>query len=259
MVDVKVLPFKPLIVGANLMKQYEAVIEVMKSKGGYATLGNLYQEVFKIEKVKWGTKTPLASIRRIVQDERFFFKIKPGLWALKTEKEKVLHLFEIGKRRTPSATDFNHSYYQGLLLEIGKLKKFETFVPYQDKNKKYLEKPLKEVATVDQFYNFTYDHIIDKASTIDVSWFNERKFPQAFFEVEHSTDFKNSLLKFLELQDFSVDFRIVADKVREKQFHSALAFTAFKNIEHRVKFLPYDVVADLHVKTVELSLIEADL
>ena len=76
------------------MKQYEAVIEVMKSSGGYATLGNLYQKVFNIENVNWGTKTPFASIRRIVQDERFFFKIKPGLWALKEEKEKVLKLFD---------------------------------------------------------------------------------------------------------------------------------------------------------------------
>lgn len=241
------------------MKQYEAVIEVMKSKGGYSTLGDLYQEVFKIQNVKWGTQTPFASIRRIVQDDRFFFKIKPGLWALKAEKEKVMHLFDIQKKKTQAEGDFSHSYYQGLLLEIGKLKKFETFVPNQDKNKKYLAKPLKEVATVDQFYHFSYDHIVNKAATIDVSWFNERKFPQAFFEVEHSTDFKNSLLKFLELQDFNVDFRIVADKRREKQFRSALGSTAFRNIEHRIKFLPYDVVAELHVKTVELSLIEANL
>lgn len=241
------------------MKQYEAVIEVLKAKGGYSTLGDLYQEVFKVQNVKWGTQTPFASIRRIVQDDRFFFKIKPGLWALKSERERILRLFDIEKRKIQSEDDFSHSYYQGLLLEIGKLKKYETFVPNQDKNKKYLEKPLKEVATVDQFYNFTYDHVVNKASTIDVSWFNDRKYPQAFFEVEHSTDFKNSLLKFLELQDFNVDFRIVADKLREKQFRTALGFTAFRTIEHRVKFLPYDVVADLHVKTVELSIIEANL
>lgn len=252
----KIIPFNKLIVGDNLMRQYEAVIEVMKSNGGYATLGNLYQEVFKIENVKWGTKTPFASIRRIVQDDRFFFKIKPGLWALKSEKETVLSLFEIQKKKGDSDNQFNHSYYQGLLLEIGKLRKFETFVPNQDKNKKYLQRPLREFATVEQFYNFTYDYIIDKASTIDVSWFNERKFPQAFFEIEYSTDFKNSLLKFLELRDFNVDFRIVADKKREKQFNSTMTFTAFKNIEHRVKFLPYDVVAELHTKTIELSLIE---
>jgi len=57
------------------MKQYEAVIEIMKKNGRYSTLGNLYKYVFSIENFSWGTKTPFASIRRIVQDERFFFKI----------------------------------------------------------------------------------------------------------------------------------------------------------------------------------------
>ncbi|MDA8325306.1 MAG: hypothetical protein M0033_03715, partial [Nitrospiraceae bacterium] len=65
------------------MKQHEAVIKVMEDNGGYATLGLLYQGVPKIEECAWKTKTPFASIRRIVQDDRFFFKIKPGLWALK--------------------------------------------------------------------------------------------------------------------------------------------------------------------------------
>jgi len=60
------------------MKQYEAVIEVMEENGGYATLGFLNQKVLKIKDCKWNTKTPFASIRRIVQDPRFFFKIKPG-------------------------------------------------------------------------------------------------------------------------------------------------------------------------------------
>lgn len=238
------------------MKQYEAVIEVMKSRGGYATLGDLYQEVFKVENVKWGTQTPFASIRRIVQDERFFFKIKPGLWALKSEKQRVLRLFEIEKKKTATEREFNHSYYQGLLVDIGKLRHFDTFVPYQDKNKKYLSTPLGEMTTIDQFYRFTYDHVVNRAASVDVSWFNQRKFPHAFFEVEYSTDFKNSLLKFLELQDFNADFRIVADKAREKQYRSAMTMQAFKDIKHRVKFLPYDVVAELHVKTVELSIIE---
>lgn len=241
------------------MKQYEAVIEVMKANGGYSTLGKLYEDVFKIENVKWGSKTPFANIRRIVQDDRFFFKIKPGLWALNEEKEKVLKLFDIQKKEPEKEVEFNHSYYQGLLLEIGKLKNFQTFIPNQDKNKKYLERPLKEFATIDKYFNFTYDFIIDRASTIDVSWFNERNFPQALFEVEYSTDFKNSLLKFLELQDFNVDFRIVSDRKRQKQFDSTMTFNAFKRIENRVKFLPYDVVSELHTKTFELSLIEKEI
>jgi hypothetical protein len=254
----KLISFNKNLPGENLMKQYEAVIEVMKSNGGYSTLGNLYKKVFEIENVKWGSKTPFANIRRIVQDDRFFFKIKPGLWALKSEREKVFELFDIQKKKGAAETEFNHTYYQGLLLEIGRLRNYETFVPRQDKNKKYLEKPLKEFATLEKFYQFTYDHILNRASTIDVSWFNDRKFPHAFFEVEYSTGFKNSLLKFLELQDFNVEFRVVADKKQEKQFLSVMTYTAFKNIGHRVKFLSYDVVADLHIKTIELSLIQKD-
>ena len=60
------------------MKQYEAVTKVMEENGGFATLGCLYQNVLKVPNCEWKTKTRFASIRRIVQDERFFFKIKPG-------------------------------------------------------------------------------------------------------------------------------------------------------------------------------------
>ena len=64
------------------MKQYEAVIDTLKRLGGCATFGQLNQEVFKIKDCIWNTKTPFASIRRIVQDRKEIFRIRPGLWAL---------------------------------------------------------------------------------------------------------------------------------------------------------------------------------
>lgn len=48
------------------MKQYKAVIKAMEQNGGFATLGFLYQEALKIPGVEWKTKTPFATIRRIV-------------------------------------------------------------------------------------------------------------------------------------------------------------------------------------------------
>src|SRR5258705_10583300 len=60
------------------MKQHEAVILAMKQNGGYATLGQLYQTAPKISGSKWGTKTPFATIRRIVQEHDEFFKIRSG-------------------------------------------------------------------------------------------------------------------------------------------------------------------------------------
>ena len=55
------------------MKQNEAVLQAMEQSGGFATLGHLYQSVLKIPDCRWGTKTPFASIRRIVQEHHELF------------------------------------------------------------------------------------------------------------------------------------------------------------------------------------------
>jgi hypothetical protein len=240
----------------NCMKQYEAVISAMKENGGYATLGHLYEHVRKIDGVIWKTKTPFASIRRIVQDERFFFKIRPGLWALNDMKGKLPFAVFGKKDKTKSnEAEFSHSYYQGLLVEIGNMKGFRTTVPNQDKNRKFLEKPLVDLVTADSFYPFTYDKIVQRAQTIDVVWFNERKLPSSVFEVEHSTDIQNSLLKFVELQDFRIEFKVVADEVRRSEFEKKLCFEAFRPLEGRVNFISYQTVSEMHTKSHELKLI----
>jgi hypothetical protein len=82
------------------MKQHEAVLLAMKHNGGYATLGQLYQTAPKISGSVWGTKTPFATIRRIVQTHHEFFKIRPGLWALTSEKDRVLRLFARGEAKS---------------------------------------------------------------------------------------------------------------------------------------------------------------
>ena len=106
-----------------------------------------------------------------------------------------------------------------MLVEIGNLKEFQTYIPNQDKNKIYLGKRLEEIISVKDYYQFTYDRIIQRARTIDVTWFNVRKMPSMFFEVEHAADIYNSLLKFVELQDFYTDFYIVASDVRKKSLN----------------------------------------
>lgn len=232
------------------MKQHEAVIEAMRQNGGYATLGHLYRTATRIPGSHWGTKTPFASIRRIVQVyKKDFFKIRPGLWALASERAAVLSKLALdAKADARNLEEFNHSYYQGLLVEIGNLTNYETFVPHQDKNKSFLERRLSEVATLKEFYGFTYDSLLRRAKTVDVSWFNHRKFPEAFFEVEHSTDIQNSLLKFVEFQDFKIRFYIVADKLRLGEFQNKLRYTAFAPIRSGVSFLDYESLSDLHSK-----------
>lgn len=242
------------------MKQHEAVIKVMEQSGGFATLGYLNQEVLKVHGVEWKTKTPFASVRRIVQNEKFFFKIKPGLWALLSHKNKLpLEIFPTDIVSKSEQEVFNHSYYQGLLVEIGHLKKYETFVPNQDKNKKFLGKTLAEISSSENFHKFGYEHIIRKARTVDVCWFNMRKMPSVLFEVEHSTDIQNSLLKFVELQDYNTNFFIVADKARKAEYTDKLFLNAFMPIKTRVQFMDYDTLSEWHTKTFEIVSVENNL
>lgn len=239
------------------MKQYEAVIKVMEQNGGYATLGFLNQEVLKVPGIEWRTRTPFASIRRIVQDERFFFKIKSGLWALLSHKDKLPQHVKLSEKLPRQKQEvFNHSYYQGLLIEIGNLKNYETFVPSQDKNKQFLGKSLGETCSQRNFYNFGYPYTVQKTKTVDVSWFNARMMPEWLFEVEHSTDIQNSLLKFMELQDFNVNFRIVANKARQREYERKLALNAFTPINNRVQFIDYDDLSEWHTKTHEIVAVE---
>ena len=233
------------------MKQYEQIIEVMKNNGGYATLGFLNQ---KVDVYQWKSKTPFASIRRIVQDERYFFKIRPGLWALKEFEKIVLMKFKIEKTKNVDDNEiFNHSYYQGLLLEIGKLDGYSTFVPSQDKNKLFLDKTLGSIANSSTIFDFSYENITKRAKTIDVIWFNDRKMPYSFFEIEHNTDIQNSLIKFCDLQDFYSKFYIVSRQGRLKEYISKINYSVFKDIKERVKFIDYEFVSNLHSKKFELN------
>lgn len=105
------------------MTQTEQVIEVMRSNGGYATFGKLNQ---LIDFSSWATKTPQASVRRIVQQSDAFFRIQPGLWALREYQNEVLSKFNIKHNDKESEELFTHGYYQGILVEMGNLKKFTT-------------------------------------------------------------------------------------------------------------------------------------
>lgn len=231
------------------MKQYEAVIETLERLGGIGTLGDLNSEVFKIKDCKWNTKTPFASIRRIVQQTKGIYKIKPGLYALEKYRKQLEdkgYIVETDKNRNSEELNkFNHTYYQGILLIIGKYHDMNTFVPHQDKNKIFYDgRMLKELSTLQNIPQYSYSKIVERSSTIDIIWFNKRGMPHSFFEIEHSTDIQNSLLKFNDLRDFYTRMVIVADVKRKMEFENKLSFQSFTDLKKnkRVSFLSYDAL-----------------
>jgi len=243
------------------MKQYEAVQKVMEQNGGYATLGHLYEHVLDVPGCEWKTKTPFASVRRIVQvHPDIFFKVEPGLWALTAWQDRLPAGMQPAKKQTEAQREFSHSYYQGLIVQVGNLQNFETHVPPQDKNRAFLSRgTLGELASLRDIYAFSWPRLVRFANSVDVVWFNTRRMPAALYEVEHSTDMKNSLLKYVELQDFRSDMFIVADQSRSRQFEQTLLLTGFQDIREQVKFWTYQELAEYHANLVRLKVLESKL
>jgi hypothetical protein len=164
--------------------------------------------------------------------------VRPGLWALRSYQKK-LGLVENADKDT-SQVQQNHSYYQGILLSIGNLRGYKTFSPNQDKNRLFVNKPLKDIRGLQDIPKFSYDEIVQRCSTVDVIWFNNRLLLNSLFEVEHSTDFQNSLIKFSDLQDFNTRMMVVADDNRMREFTQRIQSSIFKEVSERVDFLSYE-------------------
>lgn len=184
----------------NSFKQKDFVLKAFEKIGPMATLGELYD---KTDISKWGTKTPFATIRRILQTNSEFFKIQPGLCGLSSQKNEILKKICIKNTTKIVDNKFTHTYYQGLITEIG---------------------------------------ILKFAKTVDIIWFNDRKMPNSFFEVEHTTDFKNSINKFFELQDFRANFYVVAKKERKKEFENIINSSIYLPIKKLLKFAAYESI-----------------
>ena len=229
------------------MTQPQAVIETIEMLGGVATLNQINQHVFEITDCQWGSKTPFASIRRIVRHTNGIYRIKPGLYALESHRKELENNGIIVQNEHNQDSEivqtFNHAYYQGILLEMGKMHHLDTFVPDQDKNKQFLNQELLgNLRTIQSIPEYTYPRLVKRSSTVDVIWFNDRQMPHSFFEVEHSTDIQNSLLKFIDLQDFAARMVIVADEKRHHEFDSKMHYAAFSQYadKKRVDFLSYE-------------------
>ncbi len=227
----------------NDMTQYDAVAEALERLGGVATLAQLYKEAPTIPGCLWTTKTPQASVRRIVQLSKEVFKIKPGLYGLAKIRNEIEARGIIPETATnkdsSEVKQSNHTYYQGLLLLLGKYRKFDCWAPHQDKNKAFLRETIDALRTVKSLPQFSYPNLVKRSATVDAIWLNHRGMPNSFFEVEFSTDIQNSLLKFNDLQDFNAQMVIVAEANRKAEFEAKLRYSAFADIRGRAKFLDF--------------------
>lgn len=240
--------------------QTDAVVETMERNGGYATFKYLYENTPVRD---WRTKTPFASIRRIVQLSDQFYRVRAGLWALESYRNKLpAHIAALATesgRRAKQPDAASHYFYQGLLAELGTMRGFQTYVPAQDKNRPFMQKKLGDVAATTSLPGFTYPEVVSKVKSVDVMWFNRRHFPDTLFEVEFTTDFNKSLMKFQELVDFNTGMTIVAPAVRRREYDAAARWDVFTQLKPRVAFWDCDYLVALHTREAELRATEKAL
>lgn len=211
----------------------DAIEKVMISNGYYAPLQLIYKEFEKHR--PFSGLTPLNTIQERVQRDKRFTRIGLGVYALTEHLDNLPRVIE-PKTSVERATH-KHAEIQGMIIEIGNMKGFDTYTP--DRSKIFASKKLGNLATLPEFPNFTYDRIIRAIKFIDVVWFNPRGFPERLFEVEDSTDFRGSLVKFTELQDFNTSFNLVASLERKVKYDREVSKSAFKNIAERCRFVNY--------------------
>jgi len=219
----------------------KAIIEL----GYIATLKQIYAVAPNFKEFKG--LTPHKTINERVQRDNNLVKLRPGLYGLKNYLDKLPDEYNPNvKKSTEKENAITHSFVQGMLIEIGNIRGFETFAP--NKTEIFVNKKLHEISTKQEVPKFTFDKIINKIKHIDVIWFNQRNFPNSVFEIENSTNFRNSLVKFVELQDFVTTMTLIAPNEQSKinKFHNVMEEAAFSSIKQRVKFFNYEYVEKLY-------------
>lgn len=220
----------------------DAIEQVMLHNGYFAPLKVIYREIWKYkDKSTIVGKTPDFTIQAIVQRDPKYTRIGLGVYAL-TEFLYKLRT-EPAPKTAKAKQDSLHSRIQGMLIEIGNSKAEVAETYTNDKKKIFENKTLGSLSTIKDIPPFTYQKIIQESVRFaDVIWFNSRKFPHKIFEVEHSTDFRDALVKFSELQDFRSSFCCISSADRKSKFDRELSKVAFQSIQDRCDFFTYEQV-----------------
>ena len=227
--------------------QWMQVVSALQQLGGIATLSQLTRHLLAPsgDATNWATRTPEATIRRIVRNTPDHIHVlKPGLYCQRELASRYQDEYSLPDEGDAllNVTERNHWYYQGLLLEIGNRRDYNTYVPAQDRNRTYGNEKLGEICGTTRLPNFGYQQFVRRARTVDVIWFNRRDMPTNLFEVEFSTDMLNSLTKFNELRDFYTQFSIVAPPHRKSHFEDRIDMDTFHEIRRRVTFISTDQI-----------------
>lgn len=245
--------------------QWNDVIEkVMIDNGGSASLSFLYEEAHKYRKLPKGDwkKTVRGVLYRDVKKGRF---IKTGLavyglpgFSMEDSAYSAAISGKSSRDLIIKATD-PHSTIEGMLIELGNFYKFLTYT--SDKNKTFDGKSLSSIEGLRQIPEFTYGEIMKIVRRMDVIWFTGKPkyiFPKYIYEVEHSGDFTNSMLKMFQLKEFDATFVLASWDSKRKTFADRMDQEPFNEVKNKFTFRPFELISEFYFFAVKYFELEAE-
>jgi len=175
---------------------------------------------------------------------------------------KFINAWELLSTSPQYTTEINtaeesiHSVIQGRLLEIGKIRGYQTFCP--NKSKKFNNKPLSKIATLPTCPQLQFSDY-ELLRQIDVLWFREKGdhyIPQYAFEVELSTGTWPGVGRMATMIDYAdVKFYIISNDY--KKFKKVVG--VHSETKGRYKHIETDMLGKLYAAELNLQALREDI
>ncbi len=196
------------------------------------------------------------TIRRVVRQYGIFEPLPPD----RSGRYRLVMPAEIpAEIATLDAADaeVDHGVAQGMLVTLGRLHGYETYVPKTDQTiRRFQGRPLSEVVSVRDCDDLFDDRSIRKVREIDVLWFAEDDqglYPVYAFEVEHTTRVKDGLDRLLKIPErfHSRLFVVGPDAGTGALFDTLVSQSPFRQHRSRFTYRLYEDLEALHNATVQ--------
>jgi hypothetical protein len=254
MVKIKAFYISPQMKVDIKLTWKDVVKEALSNIGNSGHLDDINSQI----KGHWKTETNPTwkdTVRRTLQQYSIFYQEEKGsgIWHLR--EEKPFEEFDPKKNLNPQ-----HEDVQGMLLELGKIYGYETSAAVNDAKKKFMNRPLEEVATIKEFpEHFSYPKIVDIVSRIDVLWFGgdtDMLVPEYAFEIEHTTDVTKGLARLHDLYKSGQRTKLFVILPLEKRgkFDKEIGRSLFRDIKEICKVKTYEPLIALYNMALEHDL-----
>jgi hypothetical protein len=228
----------------------DVVANALQELGGQAHLSEINKTLENHPKTATNP-TWRDTIRRVVRQYRVFQPVPPERSGIYKLVEAKLAQPE-SQNLDSSNIEIGHGVAQGMLVALGNIYGYETFVPAHDQTvQDFQGKKLKDLVSLKNCDDVFQGPNLSKIREIDVMWFSEDDyglFPVYAFEVEHTTKVKSGLDRLLKIpKRYTARLFVIGPGEEERNlFDRYVSQTPFRSHRARFVFRPYPQLESIY-------------